>query len=484
VWEHSGLREERIYLGGYEVYRRWSVGTPPAQDVLKVHRTTLHVMDDQRRVAMVENALVDTIDGLSGRRWRFQLDNHLGTATLEVDQAGKVISYEEYHPYGTSALRVQDSSAGVSQKRYRYTGKERDEETSLYYHGARYYAPWLGRWTAADPLGVAQPGKADLNIYAYVRSSPINRVDVSGLKDDDFGGELPPGGLPPPGNTTTTKPPGADGSKAATEKAVAEYRRNKQELESAEPFAAMAEATYRDGGGGPVGNWRRLSEREIIDAGLDAKMFQEKTSGFAASLWVNDKKEYTLAFRGTETDEGKLAWSTRADVKTDMGQAFGLSTKQHTQAIKLANAVKDKLKLGINALTMTGHSLGGGLAATAATATGSRALTFNAAGVNPSTLEDATKQRRAGVAPGKVTNYVVPGDPVTNLQKVAHVMTMPTKIPTVPVAVGRQVDLGSPGGAWGGIESRHSIAAVRKAIGVGISDMKREIRRFTTWPSN
>jgi RHS repeat-associated protein len=69
----------------------------------------------------------------------------------------------------------------VSAKRYRYTGKERDEETSLYYHGARYYAPWLGRWTAADPLGIAEPGRPDLNLYAYVSGRATLLLDPTGL---------------------------------------------------------------------------------------------------------------------------------------------------------------------------------------------------------------------------------------------------------------------------------------------------------------
>jgi RHS repeat-associated protein len=175
VYEHTGLREERIYLGGYEVYRRVR-GSGTAQ-VLEVHRTTLHVLDDQRRVAMVENTLVDPVVA-TGRRWRFQLDNHLGSATLEVDHEGNVIGYEEYHPYGTSAVRVERSAAGFSQKRYRYTGKERDEETSLYYHGARYYAPWLGRWTAADPMGMVD----GLNLYRYSRDNPIRYSDPGGTQ--------------------------------------------------------------------------------------------------------------------------------------------------------------------------------------------------------------------------------------------------------------------------------------------------------------
>ena len=194
VYEHAPYREERIYLGGYEIYRRWTTGTSPSLDV---HRTTLHVMDDQRRVAMVENTLADPLVS-AGRRWRFQLDNHLGTATLELDHEGKVISYEEYHPYGTSAFRVQRSGTGFSLKRYRYTGKERDEETSLYYHGARYYAPWLGRWTAADPLGVFDPslgardvrrdgkiaGIPDKNLYAYSRGRLTTRIDPTGMADE------------------------------------------------------------------------------------------------------------------------------------------------------------------------------------------------------------------------------------------------------------------------------------------------------------
>src|SRR5690606_38207634 len=143
--------EERIYVGGYEVWRRRN-GAGTVQE----ERQTLHVMDDERRIAMAE-----TLTRTGGAavpapttRLRYQLDDHLGTALLEVDEAGAVITYEEYHPYGTTAWYAEKSAIQVSAKRYRYTGKERDEETGLSYHGARYYAPWLGRWTAADPAGI------------------------------------------------------------------------------------------------------------------------------------------------------------------------------------------------------------------------------------------------------------------------------------------------------------------------------------------
>jgi RHS repeat-associated protein len=83
--------------------------------------------------------------------------------------------YEEYHPYGTTAFRASSGASGFAPKRYRYTGKERDEETGLYYYGARYYPPWLARWTAVDP------SLADgLNVYEYVRSNPIRFGDDDG----------------------------------------------------------------------------------------------------------------------------------------------------------------------------------------------------------------------------------------------------------------------------------------------------------------
>ncbi|WP_437913154.1 SpvB/TcaC N-terminal domain-containing protein [Sorangium sp. So ce302] len=171
VWEHNGLVDERIYLGGYEVYRRRN------SSGLVLERQTLHVMDGARRVAMVETKTVDTSGPFTVTpRMRYQLDNHLGSASLEVDGAGLVIGYEEYHPYGTTAYWSTSSAVEVSRKRYRYTGKEKDEETGLYYHGARYYAPWLGRWTSADPAGVVDGP----NLYAYVIGNPVRLHDPGG----------------------------------------------------------------------------------------------------------------------------------------------------------------------------------------------------------------------------------------------------------------------------------------------------------------
>ncbi len=69
-----------------------------------------------------------------------------------------------------------DSGIAVSAKRYRYTGKERDEETGLDSMGVRYYAGGLGRWTSSDPIGIGD----GVNRFAYVSGNPVGLRDPGG----------------------------------------------------------------------------------------------------------------------------------------------------------------------------------------------------------------------------------------------------------------------------------------------------------------
>lgn len=166
-------KDERIYLGGFELYRKYGA----SGQTLVLQRETLHVMDDHKRIALVETRTLDVAgnDPAPAQLIRYQLGNHLGSAAIEIDDQAQVISYEEFHPYGTTAYHAARSQA-ESAKRYRYTGKERDEETGLGYHGARYYASWLGRWVSCDPIGVGD----GLNIYAYVHDNPLSHIDPDG----------------------------------------------------------------------------------------------------------------------------------------------------------------------------------------------------------------------------------------------------------------------------------------------------------------
>jgi RHS repeat-associated protein len=163
---------ERVYVGNYERYRE-RTGTTIASSTLTLERETVHVYDGHRRFAIVETKTVDTsvTNLVPTPLFRFQFPNHLGTACLETDADGTPISYEEFYPFGGSSFR-----AGDTEKRYRFTGKERDEETGLYYHGARYYAPWLGRWISTDPGGFVD----GTNLYVYSRNRPTVLSDPSG----------------------------------------------------------------------------------------------------------------------------------------------------------------------------------------------------------------------------------------------------------------------------------------------------------------
>jgi len=167
--------QERLYLGGFEIYREYESDG----DTRKLERETLHVMDDKRRIALVETKTLDTTDNanLNVPRIRYQYDNHLGSACLELDEAGNVISYEEYYPYGSTSYQAGHGAAEVGLKHYRYTGMERDEETGLQYHHSRYYITWLGRWVKPDPIGIQDT----INLYQYVSGNPIKMIDPSGL---------------------------------------------------------------------------------------------------------------------------------------------------------------------------------------------------------------------------------------------------------------------------------------------------------------
>ena len=83
VVEKNGIVETRLYLGGFEIWRKTVNG------VLDTERETLHVMDDQRRIALVETLTVENGNRVAGPApvQRYQLDNHLGSASLRTSSA-------------------------------------------------------------------------------------------------------------------------------------------------------------------------------------------------------------------------------------------------------------------------------------------------------------------------------------------------------------------------------------------------------------
>jgi RHS repeat-associated protein len=196
--------KERVYLGGFEIHREYENNG----DTISLERETLHIMDDTQRIALVETR-TQGCDSSIVQLIRYQYDNHLGSAILELNRDAQIISYEEYTPFGSTSYQAVGNQTEAP-KRYRYSGKERDEENGFYYHGARLYAPWLGRWTACDPIGIAD----GVNAYVYVKGNPVHSIDSNGQQtyDGDAGAPTPGGGstevagAPIPADAAATEP--------------------------------------------------------------------------------------------------------------------------------------------------------------------------------------------------------------------------------------------------------------------------------------
>ncbi|MBI2678494.1 MAG: RHS repeat protein [Candidatus Koribacter versatilis] len=106
----------------------------------------------------------------SGTVFYYQVDG-LGTVTSLTDGSGSAQAVYTYDSFGKQILGSSITNP------LRYTGRELDAETGLYYYRARYYDPSLGRFLAEDPVW----GNSDHTLYSYVRNNPINYFDPSGM---------------------------------------------------------------------------------------------------------------------------------------------------------------------------------------------------------------------------------------------------------------------------------------------------------------
>ena len=133
---------------------------------------TIHILDDHTRIGVLRRGA--PVPGDPYPNATYHLGDHLTSSTAVLNPAGQLLNREEYTPYG------ETSYGSYTKKRYRFTGQERDEESGLTYHGARYYAPWLARWTSSDPAGHVD----GLSLYPYSRSNPMVFTDRSGTQSD------------------------------------------------------------------------------------------------------------------------------------------------------------------------------------------------------------------------------------------------------------------------------------------------------------
>ncbi|WP_036771356.1 phospholipase [Photorhabdus australis] len=156
-----------------------------------------------------------------------------------------------------------------------------------------------------------------------------------------------------------------------------------------------------------IGDYVRLSDGELLKAGIEPANLRDETTGFQAGIYRNDDL-YIVAFVGT---------NDLKDILANLRQGFGFDEAQYHQAIDLARTAR--MVFGENVL-FTGHSLGGGLAATAALSVGKPAVVFNSAGVSDNMMKNlgfSPQEGRAIAENGLVRHYVVEHDLLDVLQR-------------------------------------------------------------------
>ncbi len=100
------------------------------------------------------------------------LKDHLGNTRIVYNSAGAVLQQTDYYPFGLGIARYQ-----AVPNKYKYNGREKQEELGQYDYGARFYDPVIGRWHVVDPLAYKYPS---LSPYCFVANNPIRYIDPDG----------------------------------------------------------------------------------------------------------------------------------------------------------------------------------------------------------------------------------------------------------------------------------------------------------------
>jgi len=108
--------------------------------------------------------------------------DHLHSTAIETDNSGNLIQHYEYSAFGQSRYTQSTTAFPVTQ---RFTSQKLDDETGLYFYGARYYAPLLGTFIQADMVIASLTNPQHLNRYAYCVNNPLKHTDPNGKSEDN-----------------------------------------------------------------------------------------------------------------------------------------------------------------------------------------------------------------------------------------------------------------------------------------------------------
>ena len=252
----------------------------------------------------------------------FYHSDHLGSTSYITDDHANITQYDAYLPYGELLVDEHSSSEDLP---YKFNGKQFDDETGLYYYGARYLNPMASLWYGVDPQIEKMPKDGS---YSYCFGNPIKLIDPNGERPTE------------------------------------------------EEAARISAHVYGTEKVTLTGGWHLSKLNKTF---RDIITLRDEKSGFKSAIYertYKGKTEYVYATAGTDFTEMN-------DWKNNIKQLIG---KSEQYDISMSNAEKISKLIGNSELTFTGHSLGGGLAAANAYKTGRSAMTFNAAWVSPFTI--------------------------------------------------------------------------------------------------
>ncbi len=350
VVARGSIVESTVYIDGtYEAFQQVRPSGTIAQN-------TVHVAVGSGRVATIRVGTPLPDDATPATK--YVLGDQLGTAAIVIDGTGHWVNREEFSPYGETLL------GSYAHKRYRFAGRERDEESGLDYSQARYYAPWLARWISADPLTVRSLG-ADLNPYRYVSGQPISVADQSGLDD----GHQSQGQA-----STDTSPSASSGGTGVYHAETGQWCDAEIHVYGTRPARTSASGSAPAGGTGSAGSAAPEAFPEVTDllniVGVNPNVVRDVgafTTGFAVGQ---------IPFIGGASYNAALAAGVKP-LPPDMQRAYGAG-------VLIAGVTQIIAGLGLGSASGTGAAAGG----IGAVPSGGASLTAVAAGVAGLTLAE------------------------------------------------------------------------------------------------
>ena len=158
--------EKRMTMAEFVKSRSFGIlAKPVIVEVVDVHAKEDILLDAIKHNAFI-NAEEETVF--------FTHSDHLGSAAWITNENGKCIQYIHYAPFGEL---MDNQRVDSYDERFKFTGKERDEESGYDYFGARYYTSNLSMWLSVDPLADKYP---NISPYAYCAWNPMKYVDPNG----------------------------------------------------------------------------------------------------------------------------------------------------------------------------------------------------------------------------------------------------------------------------------------------------------------